>query len=125
VIALLDANALLWWLADDPELSEQARGVISDPTNDVLVSAATVWEIAIKRALGKLIAPEGLVAALEPAGLGSLPITLTDADSAAGLPAHHRDPFDRMLVAQAHRLEAIVVSRDAVFDRYGVDRIAA
>ncbi len=125
MILLLDVHALLWWLADDPALSTGARSAIADPANDVLVSAATVWEIEIKRALGKLEAPRGLVAALEPAGFGSLPITAADAEVAGGLPPHHRDPFDRMLVAQAKRLDAIVLSRDASFGLYGVEVLAA
>jgi PIN domain nuclease of toxin-antitoxin system len=125
VILLLDAHALLWWLDDDPRLSADARGAIADPANDVLVSAAVVWEIEIKRRLGKLEAPDGLADALEPSGLSSLPITLRDAESAARLPAHHRDPFDRMLVAQAGRLDAVLVTRDPVFARYGVESIAA
>ncbi|HWH36964.1 MAG TPA: type II toxin-antitoxin system VapC family toxin [Candidatus Limnocylindrales bacterium] len=123
MILLLDAHALLWWLDDSPELDGQARATIADPLNEVLVSAATVWEIEIKRALGKLEAPLGLVDALEPAGLGSLPITLRDAEAAAYLPDHHRDPFDRMLVAQAQRLDAVVVTRDEVFSAYGVDAL--
>jgi PIN domain nuclease of toxin-antitoxin system len=125
MILLLDAHALLWWLGDDRGLSEEARSAIADPANDVLVSAVTVWEIEIKRALGKLEAPRGLVAALEPAGLGTLPITALDAEMAGGLPPHHRDPFDRMLIAQAMRLEAVVLSRDVTFTRYGVDVLLA
>jgi PIN domain nuclease of toxin-antitoxin system len=125
VILLLDAHALLWWLSDDPGLADGARSAIADASNDVLVSAATVWEIEIKRALGKLEAPRGLVAAFEPAGLGSLPITTRDAESASSLPPHHRDPFDRMLVAQAKRLDAVVVSRDQSFAPYDVEVLPA
>jgi PIN domain nuclease of toxin-antitoxin system len=123
MILLLDAHALLWWLADDAELAPEARASIADPVNDALVSAATIWEISIKRALGKLESPDGLVAALGPAGLGSLPITLGDAESAGALPPHHRDPFDRMLIAQAKRLDAVIVSRDAAFERYEIARL--
>jgi PIN domain nuclease of toxin-antitoxin system len=123
VIALLDTHALLWWLTDSPELSEQGRSTIADPLNDVLISSGVIWEIEIKRALGKLDAPDDLVDVLEPAGLGTLPITLADATQAGRLPPHHRDPFDRMLVAQAKRLDGIVISRDAIFERYEVDRI--
>lgn len=125
MILLLDANALLWWLADDAEISEQARSAIADPFNQVLVSAATVWELEIKRGIGKLSAPEGLVDALEPQGFGSLPITGSDAEVAGSLPLLHRDPFDRMLVAQARRIDAVIVSRDATFELYQVERIAA
>ena len=125
MILLLDAHALLWWLADSAELATQARAAIADPLNDVLVSAATVWEIEIKRQLGKLKAPKSLADALEPAGLGDLPITTRDAERAARLPDHHRDPFDRMLVAQAQRLDAILVTRDDVFKRYGIESLRA
>ena len=125
MILLLDAHALLWWLDDNPALSADARGAIADPSNDVLVSAATVWQIEIKRVLGKLDAPDGLVDVLESAGLGSLPITLRDAESAARLPAHHRDPFDRMLVAQAQRLDALLVTRDPAFAHYEVESLRA
>ncbi len=122
---LLDAHALLWWLADDPALGAEARALIADPNNDVLVSAATVWEIAIKRALGKLEAPAGLVAALAELGFGDVPVTAVDAERAGALPPVHRDPFDRMLVAQAHRLGAAVVTGDPVFAEYGVDIVHA
>ena len=125
MILLLDAHALLWWLADDATLGDAARRSIADPSVDVLVSAATVWEIGIKRALGKLDAPDELPEAIERSGFGGLPVTLVDADVAAGLPPHHRDPFDRMLVAQATRLGAIVVTRDASFTPYGVRILSA
>ena len=122
---MLDAHAVLWWLADDPTLDRDARSAIADPMNDVLVSAASIWEIEIKRALGKLSAPTGLVAAVEEAGFDVLPITGPDAERAGTLPSHHRDPFDRMLVAQANRVGAIVVSRDPAFVAYGIDVLEA
>lgn len=125
MILLLDAHAVLWWLADDPGLATDARSAMADPANEVLVSAATVWEIAIKRALGKLDAPDGLTDALGDVGFGVLPITGTDTERAGALPPHHRDPFDRMLVAQGQRVGAILVSRDAVFAEYGVDVLRA
>jgi PIN domain nuclease of toxin-antitoxin system len=125
VILLLDAHALLWWLADDPTLDDGARSSIADPSSDVLVSAATVWEIGIKRALGKLEAPDGLPEAVDATGFIGLPVTLGDADFAAALPAHHRDPFDRMLVAQAARLGAVIVTRDEAFRPYGIPLLAA
>ncbi len=125
MILLLDAHAVLWWLADDPALDPVARSAIADPTNDVLVSAASIWEIEIKRALGKLEAPVGLVATLDQAGFDVLPITGHDAEHAGSLPAHHRDPFDRILVAQAERVGALVVSRDQVFLAYGTDVLGA
>jgi PIN domain nuclease of toxin-antitoxin system len=122
---LLDAHALLWWLADAPELIASARTLIADPANEVFVSAATVWEIAIKRALGKLDAPGGLALALVDAGFAEAPITAVDGERAGTLDPHHRDPFDRMLVAQAQRLDAVIVTRDPVFAFYGVRTIAA
>jgi PIN domain nuclease of toxin-antitoxin system len=82
VILLLDAHALLWWLADDPTLVLTARSAIADPTNEVLVSAATIWEIAIKRALGRLESPDGIVDVLGEAGFDVLPVTGTDAETA-------------------------------------------
>ena len=122
---LLDAHALLWWLADDPSLDRNARDLIADPTNEVIVSAVTVWEIAIKRAIGKLSAPDGLAAVLERSGFIEAPVTAADAERADGLEALHRDPFDRMLVAQAVRLRAVVVTRDPVFVRYGTETVPA
>ena len=122
---LLDAHALLWWLADDPTLEAGARSLIADPANEVFVSAATVWEIAIKRALGKLDAPPDLAGALDELGFTATPVTATDAERAGGLDPHHRDPFDRMLVAQAARLDAAVVTRDPIFARYGTRTVPA
>lgn len=122
---LLDAHALLWWLADDPSLGDAARTLIADPENEVLVSAATVWEIAIKRALGKLEAPADLVAALSESGIAEAPVTAIDGERAGDLDPLHRDPFDRMLVVQAARLDATVVTRDPVFERYGTRTVPA
>ena len=122
---LLDAHVLLWWLADDPSLGEATRTLIADPANEILVSAATVWEIAITRALGKLEAPADLVAALGGSGFVEVPVTAADGERAGSLAPHHRDPFDRMLVAQAARLDATVVTRDPVFARYGTRTVPA
>ena len=124
MILLLDAHVLLWWLFDDANLRVSARRAIADPATDVLISAATIWEIAIKRALGKLNAPAGLVAAVT-AEFEILPITGIDAEAAGGLPPHHRDPFDRLLVAHAKRLDALVVTRDAAFEAYGAETLPA
>ena len=125
MILLLDAHAVLWWLSDDPTLVVAARTAIAHPANEVIVSAATVWEIAIKRSIGKLDAPEGLLDALADLGFQVLPITGIDAEAAAALPPHHRDPFDRMLVAQSARIGAIVVTRDTAFAPYGTDILMA
>jgi PIN domain nuclease of toxin-antitoxin system len=125
VILILDAHVLVWWLRDDPTLSNEARAAIIDPQNDVNVSTATVWELAMKRARGKIELPDDLTAEVEREDFSSLPVTSADAEAAAGLPPHHRDPFDRMLVAQATRLGAVIVSRDAAILGYEVDVLRA
>lgn len=125
MILILDAHALLWWLKDEPTLDRAARASIVDPANDVVVSAATVWELEIKRAMGKLKAPDDLVEVLQAESFDCIPILGDDAIMAARLPMHHRDPFDRMILAQALRLEAVVVSRDRAFDAYDVPVLRA
>jgi PIN domain nuclease of toxin-antitoxin system len=125
VILLLDPHAVLWWLADDGQLSDQARRAIADPANEVLISAASIWEIEVKRAAGRLDAPGELLEDLDRARIDALPLLAVDAVTAARLPLHHRDPFDRMVVAQAQRLAATVVSRDRAFAAYGVGVLQA
>jgi PIN domain nuclease of toxin-antitoxin system len=125
VILLVDAMAILWWLTDDERLAREAAASLADSANEVLVSAATIWEIEVKRAAGRLQAPEELLEDLIRAGIETIPLTATDAVDAARLPQHHKDPFDRMLVAQAMRLDATIVSRDAALDAYGVNRLPA
>lgn len=120
---LLDTHALLWWLADEP-LSERARAEIADPGNAVAVSAASIWEVALKRALGKVTAPDGLALAVEETGFDLLAITAQHAEAAGELPPHHRDPFDRMLIAQAGIEGLVVVTRDAAFEPYDVSMLA-
>lgn len=122
---LLDAHTLLWWLADDPTLSPRARKAIADADAEVLVSAATVWEIAIKQQLGKLDAPTDLEEQLEAHHFTPLAISVAHAYKAGFLPMHHDDPFDRMLVAQAIAESCTVVTRDARIKRYGVSTLAA
>ncbi len=122
---MLDAHAVLWWLANDPQLSDQARRAIADPANDILVSAASIWEIEVKRAAGRLEAPAELIEDLEHSHVNALPTTALDAVAAARLPMHHKDPFDRMLVAQARRLDAVIVSRDRAFAAYDVPVLLA
>lgn len=125
MILLLDAHALLWWLADDPQLDTAAARSIADPANDVLVSTATVWEIEVKRVAGRLEAPAELLDAIRQSGMDTLPITAHDAVSSAALPMHHGDPFDRMLVAQARRLDALIASRDRALHAYDVEVLQA
>ncbi|MCJ7711340.1 MAG: type II toxin-antitoxin system VapC family toxin, partial [Chloroflexi bacterium] len=97
----------------------------SDPANEVFVSAATVWEVSVKRALGKLEAPDDLVVVLASEGFKEAPILASDGERAGGLDPHHQDAFDRMLVVQALRLDAAVVTRDPVFAHYGTRTVAA
>lgn len=125
MILLLDAHALLWWLTDDPRLSEPARRSLEDPANDVVVSAVSLWELEIKRVTGRLDAPDDMLSTIDESEISSIAVTGIDAIAAARLPMHHRDPFDRMLVAQAQRLDAVVVTRDRAFGAYDVKVLTA
>lgn len=122
---LLDTHALLWALGDADELEPTARSAIVDPENSVLVSAASAWEISIKKALGRLDAPDDLADQLAAAHFEPLAITIAHSLAAGALPRHHADPFDRMLAAQA-RLEGLtIVTRDENIPLYGVSTLAA
>lgn len=121
---LLDTHVVLWWLTDDPTLSDYIKDQL-DHEPDVYVSAATVWEVAIKQAMGKLKEPADLPERIRDSGFRELPITSEHAIAAGRLPLIHRDPFDRMLVAQAAVEELTLVTRDPVFARYGVALIDA
>jgi PIN domain nuclease of toxin-antitoxin system len=127
VRALLDTHALLWWLAGDERLSARARRVIAGVGNTVHVSAASAWEVATKARLGKLpgAGPLAVDFAREVArqGFAALPITLAHGQVAGLLEGEPRDPFDRLLVAQAREEKLAIVSADAVFDRFGVVRV--
>jgi len=119
----LDTHAFLWWLDDPQLLSKAARKAIGDGKNTVYVSAAVVWEITIKRALGKLDAPDALEAAMAANRFLPLPITIPHALAVATLPDHHRDPFDRMLAAQAEVEDIPIVTADADFAQFNVRTI--
>lgn len=124
---LIDTHTLLWMLQDSPELSENARAVATNLSNEILLSMASAWEIAIKHTLGKinLRSPfrEFIEGAVTHAGLTLLPITLEHVGRIADLPLHHRDPFDRLLVAQALAEGVPLLSRDELLDAYGVRRL--
>lgn len=124
---LVDSHALIWALDDPSQLSGPATLALQDPLNVLLVSAATVWELAIKTGVGKLSLSlpyrQWIERAIADLGLTILPVTVEYADRQAGLPMHHRDPFDRLLIAQALVEGIAVVCGDAVFDAYGVSRI--
>ena len=116
---LLDTHALLWWLAGEG-LSAPARDAIADPANLAAVSAASAWEISIKKALGKLTAPDDLENQLAAGGFDQLEITIAHAIAAGELPRHHDDPFDRTLIAQAFAENLTIVTHDKRFEDYGV-----
>jgi len=124
---LLDTHALLWWLDGDKRLGKRARTAIADERTTVLVSAASAWEITTKARLGKLPGAVEVAAdvgaCLRSQRFDALDITMAHAQRAGALPGAHRDPFDRMLIAQAQAENLPLVSNDEIFDRYGVVRI--
>lgn len=122
---LLDTHAVLWWLDDDPTLSDAARAEISDPENTVYLSAVAVWEMRIKQGIGKLDLPDDFDEVLDGQAFSKLPVTVDHAHTIAGLPAIHRDPFDRMLVAQAVVEGMTIVTWDRRIAEYGVDVLLA
>jgi len=121
---LLDTHALLWWTVDDPRLSSRARDAVQDVRNEVYVSAATVWEISIKAALGRLELPADhdslWIAELRSNGFRPLPVGIAHAVGVRDLPLHHRDPFDRLLVVQALFEGLTLVSDDQALQAYAV-----
>ena len=117
---LLDTHVLLWWLSDDSQLGEASRQAISNPRNQVYVSAASTWEISIKKSTGKLSAPEDMDAIVENEGFDKLPISLFHGEQAGLLPEHHRDPFDRMLIAQAQSEGLVIVTADEKIVQYNI-----
>lgn len=122
---LLDTHTLIWVLEDHPDLSAQARAAIIDGNNIVFVSAVSVWEIAIKKALGKLEAPDTLLEEIERLRFTPLDITLVHGDRAGKLPPLHMDPFDRMLIAQAQTDQLTLVTRDSDIQTYQVQCLIA
>ena len=121
---LLDTTTFLWWVGDDPRLSEEARAAIADPANEVSVSAASAWELAIKSEIGRFETDTTLGTFLEDQigrnGFQIVPILLDHAVSVAELPGHERDPFGRLLVAQAAALKMTLVTGNYTLRRYGV-----
>ncbi|MBM4353700.1 MAG: type II toxin-antitoxin system VapC family toxin [Deltaproteobacteria bacterium] len=122
---LLDTHVLLWWLADSRKLSKEVKRAIADPGNVVTVSAATIWEIAIKRTLGKLTIPDNWYEVLAEEPFQRLPIHWHHAREAQELPDHHRDPFDRMLVAQARSEGLVLATHDERILAYDVTVLRA
>ena len=122
---LLDTHTVLWWLTDPDKLHRDAYQAIANEQNEVFVSAVSGWEIAVKRALGKLQAPDNLEASIKQQGFTPLSLTFFHAEQAGTLPPHHGDPFDRMLVAQAQAEDLVLVTRDRHISRYDVRTMAA
>ena len=123
---LLDTHALVWWFNDPSQLSKRADAIIANTQNTVLVSAAVAWELSIKVNLGKLNALSLITdfsERLEREGFTELPIGVAHATRAGLLPLHHRDPFDRLLVAQAQDLGIPILSADTSLDRYDIKRV--
>jgi PIN domain nuclease of toxin-antitoxin system len=117
---LLDTHAVYWLLTSPERLSDDARATIPDPAHEVFVSAASIYELTFKIAIGKLELRADLVAEIDSAGFAHLPVTARHAYAAGSLPLHHRDPWDRLLIAQG-RLEGLtIVTRDPAFEDYGV-----
>ena len=124
---LLDTHAFLWWAEDSPQLPRPARRAIQDEDNDVLVSAASAWEITTKHRLGKLPGADPIASdipgAIADQGFEELPITVAEAARAGALPGPLNDPFDRMLIAQAISRDLVLISNESTFDRYGIRRL--
>ncbi len=119
-VYLADTHILLWALGDDKHLLERHRAILLSSA-EVYFSAASVWEIAIKRSLGKLKAPDRVAATLPRAGFRALDVTATHAEAVASLPLHHIDPFDRLLIAQAQIERMTLLAVDTQFSRYDID----
>jgi PIN domain nuclease of toxin-antitoxin system len=126
---LLDTQCWLWWFAQPERLNSEAIAQINDETNEIWLSVASVWEMGIKVAIGKLPLPEPLDSYISSRmmqlGAKSLPITATHAVQASALPLHHQDPFDRMLIAQAQMEDMMLVSSDSIFRQYDVSLLWA
>jgi PIN domain nuclease of toxin-antitoxin system len=127
MLFLLDTHTFLWLASDHPRLSPRAREVFLSDENEFLLSIASIWEVAIKSSLGRLELalplPQLIERQIEQMGLQVLPITVQHAVAVEKLPFHHRDPFDRMLIAQSMLEGAPVLGTDTAFDAYGIDRI--
>ncbi len=122
---LLDTNVLIWWLDDTRPLRDDVRAAIADPEHEAIVSAASVWEISIKIKTGKLQVDADIPDAIERSQFAQLAVTGEHGWAAGALPLHHRDPFDRLLVAQAQLEGLTIVTRDPAIARYQVAVLAA
>lgn len=125
--AIFDTHALIWWFSDDPSLPQTVRGIIADTDNTILVSAASAWELAIKYQQGKFRKVADLVSdfsgRIDREGFQLLPISAEHGIRAGLLPGLHKDPFDRMLIAQSQAENVPIISNETLFDAYGVRRL--
>jgi PIN domain nuclease of toxin-antitoxin system len=117
---LIDTHIFLWWDRQLRSLTRSLRAAIADGDNDIFVSAASIWEIAIKRATGKLSFSRSIVDAVSELGFAILPVTGSHAEHAGGLPHNHNDPFDRLIIAQAHLEGMVLGTQDRRMRPYGV-----
>ncbi|MES2708006.1 MAG: type II toxin-antitoxin system VapC family toxin [Verrucomicrobiota bacterium] len=122
---LIDSHVIVWWLSDPARLTQAARAAISDPAHQVCFSAASVWELGLKIAKGKLRMPMSFPTLLEAEGFASLPVTTPHAVRALELPPLHQDPFDRMLVAQALEEDLVFITRDEHILSYSLKLLKA
>ena len=118
---LLDTHALIWWLANDPNLNPNAKAEIASPNCLIFVSAASTWEISIKKAIGKLNSPEDIMEQITKNKFKSLPINFKETLMIETLPPHHQDPFDRILIAQAQLFNLTIITRDRKFNLYDIN----
>lgn len=117
---ILDTHILLWWWDDSPRLTEELRDLIADPAHEVFVSAVSIVEIAVKKSIGRLVVQDDFSDGIERDGFIELPLTASHGGRVASLPLLHRDPFDRMLVAQAQVEDATLITIDSKVKRYDV-----
>lgn len=117
---LLDTHIILWWVTDPEKISLSTRKIIENKKNSLFISAASIWEMGIKKSIGSLDYPESLIHVLTRSGFKTIPITPEDAMSAANLPMIHKDPFDRMLIIQAKIRNYIIITNDKNISQYPV-----
>ena len=117
---LIDTHLLLWWLTDSEQLSQTARDIIQATEPTIFISAASVWEMRIKQAIGKLKLPKNFAEVLEEQPFERLSITVDHTHKVSELPMHHKDPFDRLLIAQATLDDLTILSHDKIFEQYKV-----
>jgi PIN domain nuclease of toxin-antitoxin system len=122
---LIDSHVVVWWVTEPNKLTSPARAAISNPDNEVFISAASIWELGLKQAKGKLRMPEGYEKLLRADGFSFLSITAEHATVSGTLPPHHGDPFDRILIAQAIKDSLVLVTRDAMIPLYSIPMITA